>query len=89
MLRSFTTPRRRTRRRSKLKDEGETIRFERTRPQTPRNKFIVHLEAGKKPVSVWTGSTNFAPSGFLGQTNFGHLVTDSVIAGVYLKLWTA
>jgi phosphatidylserine/phosphatidylglycerophosphate/cardiolipin synthase-like enzyme len=67
--------------------KGETILFERTRPQTPHNKFIVHLERGTKPVSVWTGSTNFTPSGFLGQTNVGHLVTDSGIAGIYLKLW--
>jgi phosphatidylserine/phosphatidylglycerophosphate/cardiolipin synthase-like enzyme len=67
--------------------KGETILFERTRPQTPHNKFIVHLEHGTKPVSVWTGSTNFTPSGFLGQTNVGHLVTDGGIAGIYLKLW--
>src|SRR6266446_4451437 len=25
---------------------------------------------------VWTGSTNFTPAGFLGQTNVGHLVDD-------------
>ena len=67
--------------------DGEQILFKRNHPQTPHNKFIVHLEDGRKPVSVWTGSTNFTPSGFLGQTNVGHLVTDDGIAEIYLKLW--
>jgi phosphatidylserine/phosphatidylglycerophosphate/cardiolipin synthase-like enzyme len=62
--------------------------FKRTRPKTPHNKFIVHLKAGRNPVSVWTGSTNFTPSGFLGQTNVGHLVTDTEVAKTYLQLWT-
>jgi phosphatidylserine/phosphatidylglycerophosphate/cardiolipin synthase-like enzyme len=66
---------------------GEQILFKRTRPQTPHNKFIVHLKGGNKPESVWSGSTNFTPSGFLGQTNVGHLVTDDTIAETYLKLW--
>jgi len=64
------------------------ILFERTRPKTPHNKFIVRLAKGTDPVSVWTGSTNFTPSGFLGQTNVGHLVTDRVVASTYLKLWS-
>ena len=68
-------------------EDGETILFKRTRPQTPHNKFIVRLEGGHKPVSVWTGSTNFTASGFFGQTNVGHLVTDGDIAATYLKLW--
>jgi phosphatidylserine/phosphatidylglycerophosphate/cardiolipin synthase-like enzyme len=67
--------------------KNEQILFKRTRPKTPHNKFIVRLEGGKKPVSVWGGSTNFTPSGFLGQTNVGHLVTDNAIAATYLKLW--
>jgi phosphatidylserine/phosphatidylglycerophosphate/cardiolipin synthase-like enzyme len=67
--------------------DGEQILFKRTRPQTPHNKFIIRLEGGKTPVSVFTGSTNFTPSGFLGQTNVGHLVTDDAIAATYLKLW--
>jgi phosphatidylserine/phosphatidylglycerophosphate/cardiolipin synthase-like enzyme len=72
---------------SNTNKKGEQILFERTRPQTPHNKFIVRLEGGKKPISVWTGSTNFTPSGFLGQTNVGHLVTDDGIAETYFKLW--
>jgi hypothetical protein len=66
---------------------GEQILFKRTRPQTPHNKFIIRLKGGKTPVAVFTGSTNFTPSGFLGQTNVGHLVTDGTIAETYLKLW--
>jgi phosphatidylserine/phosphatidylglycerophosphate/cardiolipin synthase-like enzyme len=62
--------------------------FKRTRPKTPHNKFIVRLKNNTLPVAVWTGSTNFTPSGFLGQTNVGHLVTDNTIAAIYLKLWT-
>ena len=66
---------------------GAQILFERTRPKTPHNKFIVRLAGGTKPVAVWTGSTNFTPSGFLGQTNVGHLVTDPTVAATYLELW--
>ncbi|MET4023150.1 phospholipase D-like domain-containing protein [Bradyrhizobium sp. S3.2.12] len=51
--------------------------IERTRPQTPHNKFMVWLDADDQPKAVWTGSVNFTPSGFLGQTNVGHVVTDS------------
>ena len=54
---------------------GKLVLIERTRPKIPHNKFIVRLEKDRKPVSVWTGSTNFTASGFLGQTNIGHLVT--------------
>jgi phosphatidylserine/phosphatidylglycerophosphate/cardiolipin synthase-like enzyme len=67
--------------------DGTAILFERTMPQTPHNKFIVHLTGGKTPKKVWTGSTNFTPSGFLGQTNVGHLVTDDAIAETYFELW--
>jgi phosphatidylserine/phosphatidylglycerophosphate/cardiolipin synthase-like enzyme len=66
---------------------GEQMLFKRTRPQTPHNKFIIRLKGGKTPVAVFTGSTNFTPSGFLGQTNVGHLVTDGTIAATYQKLW--
>ena len=36
------------------------------RKQIPHNKFIVKIRNGK-PIQVWTGSTNFSMSGFLGQ----------------------
>ncbi|WP_208245948.1 phospholipase D-like domain-containing protein (plasmid) [Rhizobium sp. T1470] len=67
--------------------KGEQVLYRRTRPPIPHNKFIVRLEKGKVPVSVWTGSTNFTPSGFLGQTNVGHKVTDRHVAEKYLELW--
>ena len=69
------------------KNKGKTILFERTRPKTPHNKFIVRLKGNKTPVAVWTGSTNFTASGFLGQTNVGHKVTNSDVAATYLKMW--
>lgn len=66
---------------------GKQVLFRRTKPQTPHNKFIVRLAGGRTPVAVWTGSTNFTPSGFLGQTNVGHKVTDGAVAKTYLALW--
>lgn len=56
-------------------------------PGIPHNKFIVRLNAAGAPIRVWTGSTNFTPSGFLGQTNVGHVVDDDAIAGKYLAYW--
>ena len=59
----------------------------RTRTQIPHNKFIVKL-VNDVPTQVWTGSTNFTDTGFFGQTNVGHLVTDKDTATTYLKYWT-
>ena len=53
----------------------------------PHNKFIILLKDGE-PVEVWTGSTNFTPSGFLGQSNVGHIVRDPAIAREFLAYWT-
>lgn len=58
------------------------------RNDIPHNKFIVRLSKDKSRVAVWTGSTNFTPSGFLGQTNVGHLVRDTAVADEYLAYWT-
>lgn len=63
------------------------VLFPRTKPKIPHNKFIVRLQGNVSPVSVWTGSTNFTSSGFLGQTNVGHLVDDSETARQYLSYW--
>jgi phosphatidylserine/phosphatidylglycerophosphate/cardiolipin synthase-like enzyme len=62
------------------------VLIKRTRPKIPHNKFIVRLTDGK-PQRVWTGSTNFTPSGFLGQTNVGHEVSDAAVADTYLAYW--
>jgi phospholipase D-like protein len=67
--------------------DGRQILFKRTRTQIPHNKFIVKLEGGA-PVKVWTGSTNFTDTGFFGQTNVGHLMTDRRMAETYLNYWT-
>lgn len=50
------------------------------------NKFIVRLENGH-PVAVWTGSTNFTPSGFLGQSNLAHLIRDQALARAFSAYW--
>jgi phosphatidylserine/phosphatidylglycerophosphate/cardiolipin synthase-like enzyme len=61
--------------------------FPRTRTKIPHNKFIVKLSRNR-PIQVWTGSTNFTPSGFFGQTNVAHLITDETTAQKYLEYWT-
>jgi phosphatidylserine/phosphatidylglycerophosphate/cardiolipin synthase-like enzyme len=66
---------------------GNKVLTARTHAKIPHNKFIVRLAGGTSPTAVWTGSTNFTPSGFLGQTNVGHVVSDPAVAGQYLKYW--
>src|SRR5262249_11885951 len=65
----------------------QTITYRRSLTKIPHNKFIVRLRGGTDPVEVWTGSTNFTPSGFLGQTNVGHRVMDRDTAKQYLDFW--
>lgn len=56
------------------------------RSAIPHNKFMI-LEKNNIPVEVWTGSTNFTSSGFLGQTNVGHIVRNKEIAAKYKEYW--
>jgi hypothetical protein len=42
---------------------------------------------GENPEEVWTGSTNFTDSGFLGQTNVGHIVVGGDTPATYLQYW--
>jgi phosphatidylserine/phosphatidylglycerophosphate/cardiolipin synthase-like enzyme len=65
----------------------QRVTFHRSRTKIPHNKFIVRLKGGTDPVEVWTGSTNFTASGFLGQTNVGHRVADAVTAKTYFEYW--
>ena len=65
----------------------QKITYRRSKTKIPHNKFIVRLKDGTVPVEVWTGSTNFTPSGFLGQTNVGHRVADPATAQQYLEFW--
>ncbi len=62
------------------------------RPRTkrhdiPHNKFMVRISQDPARTAVWTGSTNFTASGFLGQTNVGHIVRNIGIAQTYLAYW--
>jgi hypothetical protein len=66
--------------------DDQRTTFKRSKTKIPHNKFIVRLVGGR-PVEVWTGSTNFTPSGFLGQTNVGHRIADAQTAAAYLKFW--
>lgn len=50
------------------------------------NKFIVHLRGGK-PLSVWTGGTNFSDGGIFGHSNVGHLVENKQIAKKFFDYW--
>jgi phosphatidylserine/phosphatidylglycerophosphate/cardiolipin synthase-like enzyme len=68
-----------------IDDQKHTYR--RSKTKIPHNKFIVRLKGGTDPVEVWTGSTNFTPSGFLGQTNVGHRFADAETAKQYLAFW--
>jgi phosphatidylserine/phosphatidylglycerophosphate/cardiolipin synthase-like enzyme len=65
----------------------QKVTFRRSRTKIPHNKFIVRLKSGTDPVEVWTGSTNFTASGFLGQTNVGHRVADPATAKQYFEYW--
>jgi phosphatidylserine/phosphatidylglycerophosphate/cardiolipin synthase-like enzyme len=66
---------------------GTKVLYPRTKTKIPHNKFIVRLDPSGNPTDVWTGSTNFTASGFLGQSNVGHWIRDAETAGRYLKFW--
>ena len=68
--------------------DDQQVTFRRSKTKIPHNKFIVRLKDGRVPVEVWTGSTNFTASGFLGQTNVGHRIADAETARQYLDVWT-
>lgn len=50
------------------------------------NKFIVLLQGGR-PISVWTGSTNFSEGGLFGHSNVGHEVRNAEVARAFLAYW--
>jgi phosphatidylserine/phosphatidylglycerophosphate/cardiolipin synthase-like enzyme len=52
----------------------------------PHNKFVVLLK-DKKPVEVWTGSTNITKGGIFGHSNVGHVVRDPAVAAAFLEYW--
>ena len=63
------------------------LRPRKRRNDIPHNKFILRLSKDKVRSAVWTGSTNFTPSGFLGQSNVGHIVRDHELVDAYLSYW--
>ena len=69
-----------------LKRKNRRVLFPRTIPKIPHNKFMVRLLDGE-PHSVWTGSSNITPSGFLGQSNVGHRIKSHDVAEKYLEYW--
>lgn len=71
----------------KKTQQGKRVLFPRSKTKIPHNKFIIRLDENSNPVEVWTGSTNFTPSGFLGQSNVGHWVRRTDTAVEYLKYW--
>jgi phosphatidylserine/phosphatidylglycerophosphate/cardiolipin synthase-like enzyme len=50
------------------------------------HKFLVTCD-GTKPISVWTGSTNWSQTGLCTQANNGLLIEDPDIAAAFLEQW--
>lgn len=50
------------------------------------NKFMVRYKRNK-PVSVWTGGTNFSDGGIFGQSNVGEVCENDAIAKKYADYW--
>lgn len=51
------------------------------------NKFLVVCNPAGTPAAVWTGSTNWTPTGLCTQTNNGLRVTHRGFAQHYFKQW--
>ena len=51
------------------------------------NKFMVRYK-DDKPVSVWTGGTNFSDGGIFGQSNVGEAAEHQDVAKKYADYWT-
>ena len=50
------------------------------------NKFLILVEHGS-PALVWTGSTNWTPSGLCTQANNALVIEDPAVAQAYLEQW--
>jgi len=51
------------------------------------NKFLVYVDAAKRPIAVLLGSTNWTPNGLCAQTNNTLVIQDADVAGRYLDYW--
>ena len=57
-------------------------------PALGHNKFLVFSRGGT-PEQVWTGSTNWTPTGLCTQINNGLLISDRAAAQAYRAQWQA
>lgn len=57
-------------------------------PALGHNKFLVFSRGGT-PEQVWTGSTNWTPTGLCTQVNNGLLISDRAAAQAYRTQWQA
>jgi phosphatidylserine/phosphatidylglycerophosphate/cardiolipin synthase-like enzyme len=53
------------------------------------NKFLVRTDKDGNPLTAWTGSTNWAPTGMCTQVNNALLIEDPDVAQVYYQQWQA
>ncbi|WP_433192761.1 phospholipase D-like domain-containing protein [Nocardia sp. CA-107356] len=67
-------------------DVEKTNRFTSPGP-LGHNKFLVRTTSGGQPVRVWTGSTNWTPTGLCTQINNGLLIDDPATAAIFLQQW--
>jgi phosphatidylserine/phosphatidylglycerophosphate/cardiolipin synthase-like enzyme len=51
------------------------------------NKFAVLSDSTARPVAVWTGSTNWTPTGLCAQSNNTIIVSSREVAQAYLDYW--
>jgi phosphatidylserine/phosphatidylglycerophosphate/cardiolipin synthase-like enzyme len=52
------------------------------------NKFAVLLDKNGKPIVVWSGSTNWTPTGLCAQSNNTIVVESDGVAKAYFDYWT-
>jgi phosphatidylserine/phosphatidylglycerophosphate/cardiolipin synthase-like enzyme len=52
------------------------------------NKFAVLLDKTGKPTTVWSGSTNWTPTGLCAQSNNTVIVESDEVAQAYFDYWT-
>jgi phosphatidylserine/phosphatidylglycerophosphate/cardiolipin synthase-like enzyme len=51
------------------------------------NKFAVLLDKAGKPIVVWSGSTNWTPTGLCAQSNNTIVIESADVAQAYLDYW--
>jgi phosphatidylserine/phosphatidylglycerophosphate/cardiolipin synthase-like enzyme len=52
------------------------------------NKFAVLLDRNEKPIAVWSGSTNWTPTGLCAQSNNTIIIESESVAQAYFDYWT-